>query len=127
MTEIPRLDKGPEPEVRWTLMFYGSSNSLGHHIRAVLTSPKKFHKPYIERLCFDCTNNISEYKAYILGLEATIDLRIKNLEVFGYFALVISQVNGEWDTKHPKLVPYRDHVLKLSAEFTEITFSHIPR
>ena len=52
---------------------------------------------------------------------------IKHLKVFGDSALVIYQVNGEWDTNHPKLIPYRDHVLKLAAEFTEITFIHIPR
>ena len=79
------------------------------------------------RLCFDCTNNIIEYKVCILGLEAAIDLRIKYLEVYGDSALVIYQVNGEWDTRHPKLIPYRDYVLKLVAEFIEITFTHIPR
>ena len=41
--------------------------------------------------------------------------------------LVIYQVKGEWDTKHSNLIPYRDHVLKLAAEFTEISFKHIPR
>ena len=79
------------------------------------------------RLCFDCTNNIVEYKACILGLEAAIDIRIKYLEVYGASTLVIYQVNSEWDTKHPKLIPYQDHVLKLATKFTEITFSHIPR
>ena len=62
-----------------------------------------------------------------MGLEVVIDLRIKHLKVYGDSALVIYQVNNEWDTKHPKLIPYRDHVLKLATEFTEITFSHIPR
>ena len=60
-------------------------------------------------------------------MEAAIDLRIKHLEVFGDSALVIYQVNGEWDTKHSKLFPYQDHVLELATEFTDITFSHIPR
>ena len=67
------------------------------------------------RLYFDCTNNIAEYKASILGLEAAIDLRIKHLEVFGDSALVVYQVNSEWDTKHPKLIPYWDHILKLDT------------
>ncbi|WJX13070.1 hypothetical protein P8452_03505 [Trifolium repens] len=83
--------------------------------------------PFTTRLCFDCTNNMAEYEAYILGLEAAIDMRIKILEVYGDSALVIYQVKGEWETRHPKLIPYRDHVLKLMKYFDEITFYHIPR
>ena len=62
-----------------------------------------------------------------MRLEVVIDLRIKHLEVYGDSALVIYQFNSDLDTKHPKLIPYRDHVLKLAREFTEITFSHILR
>ena len=75
-------------------MFDGTSNALGHGVGVVLTSPNNYHKPYTARLCFDCTNNIVEYEACILGLEAAIDLRVKHLEVFGDSALVIYQVNG---------------------------------
>ena len=112
--EIPRPDEGPEPGTRWTLMFDGASNELGHGIGVVLTSPKNYHKPYIARLCFDYTNNIAKYEACILGLEATIDLRIKYLEVFRDSTLIIYQVKGEWDTKHPNFTPYQNHVLKLA-------------
>ena len=54
--EIPGPDEGPQPGAHWTLMFDGASNVLGHGIRAILTSPKNFHKPYTARLCLDCTN-----------------------------------------------------------------------
>ena len=37
----------------------------------------------------------------------------------------IYQFKGERDTKNPKLIPYQDHVLKLTAEFTNIIFSHV--
>ena len=84
----------------------GASNALGHGIGEILTSPKNLHKPYSARLCFDCTKNIVEYEACILGLEAAINLRIKHLEMFGDSVLVIYQVNSECDTKHPKLIPY---------------------
>ena len=58
--EIPGPDEGPEPGARWTLMFYGASNALRHGMGEVLTSLKNYHKPYTARLCFDCTNNITE-------------------------------------------------------------------
>ena len=125
--EIPRPNEGPEPGARWILMFDGASNALGNGIGVVLNSPNNFHKPYTASLCFDCINNIAEYEDCILGLEVAIDLRIKHLEVFGDSMLVIYQVNSEKDTKHTKLIPYRDHILKLVVEFTEITFNHISR
>ncbi|XP_058749769.1 uncharacterized protein LOC131622745 [Vicia villosa] len=125
--EIPSPKEGPEPGAIWTLTFDGASNVLGHGIGAVLTSPDNYQIPFIARLCFDCTNNIPEYEACILGLEAAIDIRIKILEVYGDSALVIHQVNKEWNTRDSKLIPYRDHILKLATEFERITFNHIPR
>ena len=40
---------------------------------------------------------------------------------------MISQIKGEWDMKHPNLIPYRKHVFILIPYFKEITFEHIPR
>ena len=79
------------------------------------------------RLCFDCTNNVAEYEACVMGLEAVIDLKIKILEVYGDSSLVIYQVRGDWDTRHPNLVPYRDYILRLFPSFDVIIFEHIPR
>ncbi|XP_050908991.1 uncharacterized protein LOC127122746 [Lathyrus oleraceus] len=68
-----------------------------------------------------------EYEACIFGIEASIDLRIKILEVYGDSTLVISQVKGEWEVRDHKLIPYKEHVLKLITCFDEITFHHIPK
>ena len=40
---------------------------------------------------------------------------------------MINQIKGEWDTKHPNLIPYKECVLTLIPHFTEITFEHFPR
>ncbi|XP_050918952.1 uncharacterized protein LOC127136440 [Lathyrus oleraceus] len=124
---IPDPEEGPEPRSHWTLVFDGASNTHGNGIGAVITSPTGFHLPFTVRLCFKCTNNMAEYEAYIFGIEVTIDLKIKILEVYGDSALVISQVKGYWDTKDHKIIPYKEHVLKLVPYFDEITFHHIPR
>ena len=86
---------GPEQGSRWTLYFDGASNALGNGISAVLISPEGCHTPFTARLCFNCTNNMAEYEACIMGLKAAIDLGIKSLKVFGDSALVISQIKGE--------------------------------
>ncbi|XP_050919278.1 uncharacterized protein LOC127136799 [Lathyrus oleraceus] len=125
--ESSELNDGLEPNEGWALMFDGASNAIGHGIGAVLMSPKNFHLPYTAKLYFTCTNNMVEYEACILGLEETIDLKIKVLEVFGDSALVIHQIRGDWETRHANLIQYRDYMLKLLPKFDKITFSHIPR
>ena len=40
---------------------------------------------------------------------------------------MISQIKGEWDTKHPNLISYKEYVLTLLPHFEEITFEHLPR
>ncbi|XP_050877512.1 uncharacterized protein LOC127081282 [Lathyrus oleraceus] len=123
----PDPDEGLEPGSRWTLMFDGASNALGSSVGALITSPINFHIPFTAKICFDCTNNMVEYEACIYGIEVAIDLRIKYLEVFGDSALVISQINGDWETRRLNLIPYREHVMKLIPYFEEITFDHISR
>lgn len=92
-------------------MFDGASNVVGHGIKAMLMSPKNYHLHLNIKLYFDCTNNIVEYEACIMGIEETVDLRIKILEVYGDSALVINQIRANWETRHPNLIPYQDHVL----------------
>ena len=118
---------GPEQGSRWTLFFDRASNALGNGIGVVLISPKGFHTPFTAILFFNCTNNMAEYEACIFGLKAAIDLGIKFLIVFWDSYLVISQIKGEWDTKHPNLIPYKEYVLTLLPHFEQITFEHFPR
>ncbi|XP_050890876.1 uncharacterized protein LOC127096333 [Lathyrus oleraceus] len=68
-----------------------------------------------------------EYEPRIIDIEATIDLRIKILEVYKDSALVVSQVKEYRDTREHKLIPYKEHVLKIVPYFNEITSHHIPR
>lgn len=76
-------------------MFDGVSNAMCHGIGEVLMSPKDYHLPFIAKICFDCTNNIIEYKACIMAIEASIDLRIKIIEVYRDCALVIHQLRRD--------------------------------
>ena len=125
--EKPGLDEGPEEGSWWSMYFDGASNALGNSIGTVIISPEGCHTPLTAWLCFNCTDNMAEYKACIMGLRAAIDLRIKFLRVFGDSALVISHIKGGWDTKHPNLIPYKEYVLTLLPHFEEITFEHFSR
>ena len=47
--------------------------------------------------------------------------------MYGDFAFVICQLNGEWETKISKLVPYQEFIKGLIEQFDEITFKHLLR
>ncbi|KAG8482730.1 hypothetical protein CXB51_023942 [Gossypium anomalum] len=111
----------------WRLNFDGASNAVGNGIGAVLVSPNGDHYPFTCKLDFDCTNNMAEYEACIMGLQAAIGRGIKTLEVYRDSALVIYQLRGEWKTRDPKLINYQKVVLGLLEEFDDITFNYLPR
>ena len=111
----------------WKMYFDGASNALGHGVGAVLISPEENHSPFTVKLSFECTNNVAEYEACVLGLQAAIEKKIKILEVYGDSALVIFQLNGEWEIRDSKLVPYLEFIKRLIEQFEEITFKHLSR
>ncbi|KAA3464159.1 RNA-directed DNA polymerase (Reverse transcriptase), Ribonuclease H [Gossypium australe] len=57
----------------WKLNFDGASKAIGNGIGAVLVSPNGDHYPFSCKLDFDCTNNMAEYEACIMGLRAAIE------------------------------------------------------
>ncbi|KAK5840328.1 hypothetical protein PVK06_009222 [Gossypium arboreum] len=111
----------------WKLNFDGASNAIGNGIGAVLISLNGDHYPFTSKLDFDCTNNMTEYEACIMGIRAAIERKIKVLEVYGDSALVIYQLKGEWEIRDSKLVNYRELVLDLIKVFDDITFYYLPQ
>ncbi|XP_017972604.1 PREDICTED: uncharacterized protein LOC108661181 [Theobroma cacao] len=111
----------------WKMYFDGASNALGHEIGAVLVSPNEKYYPTIARLNFNCTNNIAEYEALVMGLKAAIEMKADVIDVYGDSALVICQMRGEWKTRDSKLVPYKKLVTELTKQFKEISFNHLPQ
>ena len=85
----------------WKMYFDRALNALERGIGAVLISPEGNHCPFTAKLSFDCTNNVAEYEACVLGLQIAIEKRIKSLKVYSDSALVICQLNGEWRPETP--------------------------
>ena len=52
---------------------------------------------------------------------------IQRLEVRRDSNLAISQINGDFDAKDPKMAAYRNAVLKMSARFEGLECHHIAR
>ena len=63
----------------------------------VLVDPKK-NKHFLScRLEFECTNNTNEYEALVQGLRKAIELKVKNLKVYGDSEIVVKQI---WNKIH---------------------------
>ena len=67
----------------WKMYFDGATNQNGSGIGVLLISPKGTHIPFSGRLNFPATNNVTEYEACIMGLQAALGLGVKELEVYG--------------------------------------------
>ncbi|XP_057972763.1 uncharacterized protein LOC131160906 [Malania oleifera] len=106
--EIDLIIQEEEDHEGWKMLFDEAVNVWGHGIGAILISLKGRHYPVVAKLTFPCTNNITEYEACILGLQASIDWGIRELAVKGDSDLVVHQLTREWETWDSKLVPYQE-------------------
>jgi len=74
------------------------------------------------------TNNVAEYRGVIAGLEAArridpaarVDVRLDS-------RLVVEQLSGRWQVKHPDMKPLAARARSLFPESGEITFTWVPR
>ncbi|KAA3481021.1 RNA-directed DNA polymerase (Reverse transcriptase), Ribonuclease H-like protein [Gossypium australe] len=67
-------------ECPWKLNFDGASNAVGNGIGAILVSPSGDYYPFTCRLDFDCTNNMMEYEACIMGIQAAAERLIEEFD-----------------------------------------------
>ena len=114
-------------EPGWKLFFDGAANAKGVGIGAVLISETGRHYPVTAQLRFYCTNNMAEYEACILGLRLAADMDVQDVLVLGDSDLLVHQIQGEWETRDLKLIPYRQCLHDLSKQFRSVKFKYIPR
>ena len=80
------------------MYFDGVANHSRYGIGVLLISPHGDHILRSVRLAFSnrhpATNNIVEYEACILGLEITLELGIRQMEVFSDSNMVLRQIQG---------------------------------
>jgi ribonuclease HI len=76
----------------------------------------------------ETTNNVAEFRAAFLGLSKAIDLGLKYVEVRADSLLVVEQLKGNWHaTSTSSHFPTLLAIRSLFSDFTELTFTHIPR
>ena len=75
----------------------------------------------------DNTNNYAEYYGLITGLEKSIELGFKNVEVFMDSLLVVKQMTGEYKVKHPNLKPLFLKAISLTRQLDSFKIFHVRR
>jgi hypothetical protein len=97
-------------KVTWKMYFDGASNQHGYEVRVLLTEPDGVHIPLSVKLNFVATNNVAKYEACIVGLEALLAIDVKEVKIYGNFALVLVQTQRIWKTKEEHLKPYQAYL-----------------
>jgi ribonuclease HI len=73
------------------------------------------------------TNNVAEWTALLLGLEAAAKRGIRRLGVRLDSELVVKQLRGEYRVKHAGLQPLHRRAKQLLRAFSEVDIRHVPR
>ncbi|MFY1595385.1 bifunctional RNase H/acid phosphatase [Micromonospora sp. WMMD737] len=73
------------------------------------------------------TNNVAEYRGLIAGLEAAAELGATEVEARMDSKLVVEQMCGRWQIKHPGLRPLAAQAAGLVDRFAAVRFHWIPR
>jgi len=73
------------------------------------------------------TNNVAEYQGLIAGLTAAGELGARVVRVQLDSKLVIEQLSGRWQVKHPSMRPLFRRATELAAGFDEVSYEWIPR
>jgi ribonuclease HI len=111
----------------WTVFYDGSWGTFGAGAAAILISPSKVKTCYAARLEFNCTNNIAEYKALLLGLRKLKAMGIRRVVLNSVSQVITGHINKSSKARDPKLEKYLDTVRRIEASFKGFSVKNIPR
>nr|XP_023922543.1 uncharacterized protein LOC112033993 [Quercus suber] len=106
---------------KWTMRFDGSATATSNGMGVVLSCENGDTIPLSFKLDFSCSNNATEYEAYLTGLTIALSIGVKHMRVLGDSNLVVSQVKGDFALREQSLAAYRTWAQRLEQEF--LTFS----
>ena len=73
------------------------------------------------------TNNVSEYRALIAGLEKAVELGIDELEVVSDSELLVKQMQGEYRVKNEALRELNDEANSLERKLGRVRYKAVRR
>jgi ribonuclease HI len=73
------------------------------------------------------TNNVAEYSGLIAGLRAALELGATQVDVRMDSKLVIEQMSGRWQIKHPDMRPLAAKAVDTSRALGRVSYTRVPR
>ena len=114
-------------DIFWLMYFDGAKTQEGSGEGCILIDPNK-NKHFLScRLEFECTNNTTKYEALVLGLKKAIEIKVRNLKVFGDSEIVVRQVRNTIHCLSPHLKGYQLEVWNLIVHFNAFNINVVPR
>jgi ribonuclease HI len=109
----------------WHMHFYGSGSNEGNGDGIILVSPvgKIYNLSY--RLEFACTNNVTKFKALLLGIENAYNLGCGHLSVFGDSELVVNMVCKIYSPSSKMMKRYTQTVWALILNLLSFNITHV--
>ena len=108
--------------------FDGACSKEGAGAGITISAPHFIEKKKISyKFCFSCTNNVAEYEALLLGLQILKKMQAMKVYIYGDSELVLRQVIGTYQSKHPKMRDDRNLALDILECFEEYQIFIIPR
>jgi ribonuclease HI len=111
----------------WTVFYDGSWGTFGAGATAILISPSKIRTCYVARLEFNCTNNIAEYEALLLGLRKLKAMGIRRAILKSDSQVITCHIDKSSKARDLKLEKYLDTVRRMEASFEGFSVKNIPR
>ena len=81
----------------------------------------------LSRYLGHATNNVAEYEALLMGLEALFQLGKRRIRVQSDSQLLVRQLNGEYRVKDEKLKVLFQRAVTLLRQFEVYRILHVPR
>ena len=73
------------------------------------------------------TNNVAEYRGLIAGLDEAVKVGATEVDVRMDSKLVVEQMSGRWQVKHPDLKVLMEQARSVAARFGRVDYAWIPR
>ncbi|MFL6136421.1 MAG: bifunctional RNase H/acid phosphatase [Frankiaceae bacterium] len=73
------------------------------------------------------TNNVAEYRGLLAGLACAAELGASSVEARMDSKLVVEQLSGRWQVKHPDLKPLASEASRLARAIGDVRFRWVPR
>jgi ribonuclease HI len=118
-----------EAENEWLLMVDGAArgNPGNAGCGAAICDETGAVVKELSRYLGHATNNVAEYEALLMGLEALSQLGRKKIRVQSDSQLLVRQLNGQYRVKDEKLKRLFERAKTLLRGFDKVHILHVPR